>query len=94
MHSNAAKCRPLLPHDARGWGGQYWRLTSFPNIRRWRWHCPIASSPRRLHLQIPHSETNTSPSEQSFLLPWPVRRVKGLPASSRVLRQQLNKLQG
>lgn len=21
MHSNAAKCRPLLPHDARGWGG-------------------------------------------------------------------------
>jgi hypothetical protein len=36
MHSNAAKCRPLLPHDARGWGGQYWRLTSFPNIRRWR----------------------------------------------------------
>lgn len=41
-----------------------------------RWHCPMASRPRKLHLQIPHSETNTSPSEQSFLQPRPVGFVQ------------------
>ena len=46
MRPNAVRCS-LTMHEVGG--GQYWRLTSFPNIRRWRWHYPIASSPRRLH---------------------------------------------
>lgn len=56
----------------RGWG--VLAADIIHEIRRW--HCPMATSLRPLHLQILHTETTTSPSEQYFLQPRPVGSVK------------------
>lgn len=92
MHSNAAQRRPLFPHDARGWHGQILAADIIPQHQAVAVALPNYDQAAQTPPPDSPQRNNHQPKRAVFPPAAARETCEGVAASSRVLRQQLNRI--